>query len=98
MPEGTTINACMSGKAKVVNAGNTGLGLYVTITNGKYKTIYGHCSKILVSTGDNVNAGDPVALVGSTGNSTGPHLHLEYLVNGSNKNPRTYLIVENKGE
>lgn len=94
MPQGTTINACMSGKAKVVNAGNQGLGLYLTIENGKYKTVYGHCSEILVSSGDNVNAGDPVALVGNTGNSTGPHLHLEYKVNGSTKNPRTYLIVE----
>lgn len=94
MHEGTTINACMGGEVTVANAEDTGLGLSVTITNGKYKTVYGHCSKILVSSGDNVNAGDSIALVGNTGNSTGPHLHLEYMVNGKNKNPRTYLIVE----
>ena len=85
----------MSGEATVINSGSDGLGLHVIITNGKYKTVYGHCSKVLVSSGDKVNAGDVIALVGNTGNSTGAHLHLEYSVNGNKKNPRTYLIVEN---
>ena len=84
----------MSGEAEVINSGTEGLGLHVIITNGKYKTVYGHCSKTLISTGDKVMAGDVIAQVGNTGNSTGPHLHLEYFVNGKRKNPRTYLVVE----
>ena len=69
-------------------------GIHVEVQNGKYKTVYAHCSNVLVEDGQIIKAGDNIALVGTTGNSTGPHLHLEYYVNGISKNPRTYLKIE----
>ena len=58
---------------------------------GGLSTLYGHCSQLLVSVGRRVQAGDIIALSGSTGRSTGPHLHLEVRVNGERQNPRYYL-------
>ena len=93
LSSGTKIHSCMSGIVHTYNAGNSGFGLYVTVTNGMYKTLYAHCSEILVEDGERVNAGDVIAKVGSTGKSTGPHLHLEYFVNEVRKNPRAYLKI-----
>ena len=53
--------------------------------------IYAHTSKMYVSEGEKVEAGKVIAAVGSTGNSTGPHLHLEVRINGSHVNPQNYL-------
>ena len=91
MPQGTEILAGHDGT--VTLAGNAGgYGLCVAIEGEAYEghsltTKYGHCSQILVSAGQEVNAGDVIAKVGSTGNSTGPHLHLEVLVDGQYRNP-----------
>ena len=52
-----------------------------------YMTVYGHCSKLLVETGQKVNRGDVIALVGSTGLSTSPHLHYEVRINNNPVNP-----------
>ncbi len=71
-------------------------GNLVTVSHGNgIETYYAHCSKILVKVGQQVSAGDKVALVGSTGNSTGPHLHLEVRINGTPVNPQRYLYRNN---
>lgn len=93
LSSGTEIHSCMSGTVHTFNARDDGFGLYVTVTNGMYKTLYAHCSEILVEDGERVNAGDVIAKVGNTGKSTGSHLHLEYFVNESRKNPRAYLKI-----
>jgi murein DD-endopeptidase MepM/ murein hydrolase activator NlpD len=70
----------------------TGYGYTVIIDHGGgIATLYGHCSKLKVKTGDLVFKGDLIALVGSSGLSTGPHLHFEVRVNGAQKDPFKYL-------
>ena len=64
--------------------------MVITHSNG-VQTYYGHCSKLYASVGDEVTAGDVIAAVGSTGNSTGNHLHLEIRLNGNKINPQLYL-------
>ncbi len=88
---GTPIKAAASGT--VTYAGYKGsYGYMVVIShNSSVQTYYCHCSKLYVSAGDTVNQGDTIAAVGSTGNSTGPHLHLEVRVNGVAKNPQNYV-------
>ena len=67
-------------------------GYYVVVDHGSgLSTLYAHNSKLLVRVGQTVEAGDIVSLSGSTGRSTGPHLHLEVRVNGERTNPRYYL-------
>ena len=67
-------------------------GKLVKIDHGNgLETWYGHTSKMYVSVGQKVTAGDIIAAVGSTGNSTGPHLHLEIRINGEHVNPQNYL-------
>jgi murein DD-endopeptidase MepM/ murein hydrolase activator NlpD len=88
---GTPFVAAASGT--VVEAGwSGGYGNMILIDHGNgIKTRYGHASKILVSTGQHVTKGQAIALLGSTGNSTGPHLHFEVIVNGNAINPKNYL-------
>lgn len=94
-PTGTAIKAAASGK--VTYSGwkggyNGGYGYLVVISHGNgVETYYGHCSKLYVSVGDEVSQGDKIAAVGSTGNSTGPHMHLEVRVNGVAYNPQNYV-------
>ena len=88
---GTPILATASGK--VTFAGwSSGYGYLVKIDHGNgVETYYGHCSKLYVSTGDTVEAGEEIAAVGSTGNSTGNHLHFEIRLDGKQVNPQTYV-------
>lgn len=90
-PYGSSIYAVASGK--VISAGwYGGYGNYITIDHGNgLQTSYAHSSKILVSVGKYVNQGDIIALVGSTGQSTGNHLHLEFNLNGRNVDPAIYV-------
>lgn len=90
---GTPELAADSGK--VIVAGwpdNSGYGNRVMIDHGNgFITLYGHLSKILVTAGQTVKRGDTIGLMGSTGRSTGPHLHFEIRLNGRMQNPLDYL-------
>lgn len=89
---GTEIKAVMSGRVIYVRYPTTGYGYHLAIDHGnKIITLYAHCSKILVTEGDIVSQGDIIALVGSTGRSTGNHLHLEVIADGIPQEPRNYL-------
>ena len=88
---GTAIKVVADGK--VTFAGYSGsYGYLIKVDHGKgVETWYAHCSKLYVKEGQKVSAGDKIGAVGSTGNSTGPHLHLEIRINGSTVNPQKYL-------
>lgn len=88
---GTSIKAAAPGT--VVWSGYKGSYGYLVVvshSNG-VQTYYGHCSKLYVSAGQTVSQGESIAAVGSTGNSTGPHLHFEIRVNGVAYNPQNYV-------
>lgn len=90
---GTAVHAFADGT--VLEAGtDAGYGNYVKLDHGDgFITLYGHCSELLTSVGDQVVRGQTIALVGSTGQSTGPHLHFELLHNGVYLNPEFYLYA-----
>ena len=91
-PTGTTIYAAASGTVTTVKSLSGSYGNYLIIDHANgVQTLYGHCSSILVSNGQSVSQGQAIATVGSTGNSTGPHLHLEIRSNGTALNPQYYL-------
>ena len=70
----------------------SGFGKLVEINHGDgYVTRYGHNEKTLVSVGETVKRGDPVGLMGSTGHSTGPHVHFEVLRNGRQVDPLSFI-------
>ena len=88
---GTPVKAAASGTVTFSGwKGSYGYLLVITHSNG-VQTYYGHCQKLYVSTGQTVSQGQTIAAVGSTGNSTGPHLHFEIRVNGVAYNPQNYL-------
>ena len=88
---GTNVLAAEAGT--VVTAGwNNSYGYYITINHGNgYVTLYAHNSKLLVSKGDTVTRGQVIAKCGSTGNSTGPHIHFEVSKNGELQNPMNFF-------
>ena len=88
---GTPIAAAASGTVTFSGyKGSYGNMLVISHGNG-VQTYYGHCSKLYVSAGAQVSQGEIIGAVGSTGNSTGPHLHLEVRVNGVAYNPQNYV-------
>ena len=90
-PAGTSIRAAADGT--VTFAGYSGgYGYVVKMSHGNgIETYYAHCSELYVSAGEKIEAGDVIAAVGSTGNSTGNHLHFEVLVDGTEIDPQNYL-------
>lgn len=88
---GTPIYAAASGTVTFSGRkGSYGNLIVVTHSNG-VQTYYAHCNKLYASNGQTVSQGQTIAEVGSTGNSTGPHLHFEIRVNGVAYNPQNYL-------
>lgn len=89
---GTPVYAMKAGKVITAITSNTGYGIYVLIDHGNgYSSLYAHMSARYVNTGDTVKKGQMIGRVGSTGNSTGPHLHFEIRVYGEKKNPMNYV-------
>lgn len=92
--KGTSIFAVAEGTV-TFSGWNGGYGYLVVIDHGNgYVTKYGHASKLLVSKGERVVAGQVIAEVGTTGNSTGNHLHFEVLINGVNYNPAPFVKIK----
>lgn len=87
---GTVISAAMAGTVTI--SSTTGdYGYHIKIQNGDVSTLYAHCSKLYVKQGDVIEQGQAIAEVGSTGKSTGPHLHFEIIRGTTYLNPRSIL-------
>ena len=92
-PQGTPIRAVAAGIVTFAGP-RGGYGEMVQIDHGNgYSTRYGHAQKVLVHVGETVQRGDEVALLGSTGRSTGPHVHFEVLKNGHEVNPARFVAL-----
>lgn len=87
---GTNIKSAIEGTV-IVAEENSEYGKFIKITNGDVMTVYAHCKALKVKVGDKIKVGQTIALVGSTGNSTGPHLHFEIRYENRYINPR-YVI------
>jgi murein DD-endopeptidase MepM/ murein hydrolase activator NlpD len=91
-PWGTALRAAAAGTVSRVQYGRTGYGYNVIINHGGgVSTLYGHMSQIDVNVGDYVEAGQLIGAEGSTGRSTGPHVHFEVRIGGSMVNPLSYI-------
>ena len=89
---GTPIYAADSGRVEIAATGwNGGYGTTIVINHGKLKTRYGHLSRLYVKAGENVVKGQVIGEMGSTGRSTGPHLHFEVLSGNVRYNPLNYV-------
>lgn len=96
-PQGDTVRAAFDGKVRLTKFERGGFGFYVIVRheNG-LETVYGHLSRFLVQPNQYVKAGTPIALSGSTGRSTGPHLHFETRFMGYAINPAAIFDFENR--
>ena len=88
---GTAINAAADGTVLFAGVKGTYGNLVILSHSNGFLTYYAHCSKLLVNVGDSVTQGQPIAAVGSTGRSTGPHCHFEVRIGGTAVNPLQYL-------
>ena len=90
-PRGTPITAARSGVVSIAGE-RSGFGRVVILDHGGgLQTVYAHCDRLDVQVGETVAAGQPIATVGSTGRSTGPHLHFEVRSGGSTEDPAAWL-------
>ncbi len=90
---GTSIYAAEAGTVEIAATGwNGGYGNTIVVNHGNgKKTRYGHLSVLYVKVGDSVGRGENIGTMGSTGRSTGPHLHFEVIINGTRYNPLSYI-------
>nr|DAW50961.1 MAG TPA: 43 kDa tail protein [Caudoviricetes sp.] len=88
---GDIIKAARAGKVTFAGSSGTYGNLVKISHGGGVETRYAHCSSFIVSAGDQVKAGQAIARIGTTGRSTGPHLHFEIRFNGTSKNPMNYV-------
>lgn len=92
VPQGSVILAAHDGVVLEAGWKNDVYGYAVALEHGNgWQTLYAHCSRVLVQTGQQVRQGECIALVGSTGNSTGPHLHLELHKDGAFLDPADFF-------
>lgn len=93
---GDTVRAAFSGKVRLCKYERRGYGYYVVLRHDNgMETVYGHLSKFLVKPNQRIEAGEPIALGGNTGRSTGPHLHFETRYLGIAINPAAIIDFEN---
>jgi len=93
LPKGTPILAAHDATVSTVVHSGTGYGNYVVLTGkNSISTLYAHMDTISVAAGSEVKRGDVIGTVGSTGNSTGPHLHFEVAVDGGTLNPAIFTV------
>ena len=89
---GQAADSIGGGKVTEVGYDENGYGNYVVVDHGNgYTSLYGHLQKATVKQGETVSAGQQVGVIGSTGNSSGPHLHLRVRKNGQSIDPRTVI-------
>ena len=89
---GTDIISSADGVVTSVTYNEGGYGWYIVVYHGDgISTLYAHCSKVIAKVGQSVKRGQVIALVGSTGASTGPHIHFEVRVNGAHTDPLKYV-------
>lgn len=94
---GDTVRAAFDGKVRLTKFERRGYGYYVVMRHDNgMETVYGHLSKFLVKPDQYVKAGDPIALGGNTGRSTGPHLHFETRFMGMAINPTAIIDFDNQ--
>ena len=89
--QGTEIKSAIDGQVIEADS-NSQYGNFIKIKKDDMITVYAHCEKLKVSKDDNIKKGDVIATVGSTGNSTGPHLHFEIRLSNRYIDPR--FIIE----
>ncbi len=87
VPTGTDVKSTMNGKVVYAGWNDQGYGNLVIVQNGPYETYYGHLSSVPVQVGQEVQAGSVIGISGSTGNSTGPHVHYEIRYNDQTIDP-----------
>ena len=92
--QGTLVQTTMCGTVVYAGWNNVGYGYLLIVENSDYKTYYAHLSQIYYAPGDQVNAGTIIGASGSTGNSTGPHLHYEVRLNGVPQDPWPYIKLD----
>ena len=92
-PAGTPIVAATDGVVALAETGTGSYGNYIIIKNEQVQTLYGHLLKVGVTVGQSVKKGQLIGQCGSTGRSTGPHLHFEVRVNGTRIDPAPFLSV-----